>query len=89
MNRSRMMALGLAIALTLPLLFGAPAPAAAQAKPDGEMRFAMYVTISPTWFDPGEVTGFITPFWLMWVMHDALVKTMPGKAMAPSACASR
>jgi hypothetical protein len=84
MNRSRMMALGLAIALTLPLLFGAPAPAEAQAKPDGEMRFAMYVTISPTWFDPGEVTGFITPFWLMGAMHDALVKTMPGKAMAPS-----
>jgi hypothetical protein len=35
-------------------------------------------------FDPGEVTGFITPFWTLWAMHDALVKTMPGKAMAPS-----
>jgi peptide/nickel transport system substrate-binding protein len=84
MDRSRMMALGLVVALSLPLLFGVPAPTAAQTKPDGEMRFAMYVTISPNWFDPGEVTGFITPFWLMWAMHDALVKTMPGKAMAPS-----
>jgi peptide/nickel transport system substrate-binding protein len=84
MIRSRLLTLGLTLALTLPLLIGAPVPAAAQAKPDGEMRFAMYVTISPTWFDPAEVTGFITPFWLMWAMHDALVKTMPGKAMAPS-----
>jgi peptide/nickel transport system substrate-binding protein len=72
------------ITLSLALLAGAAAPACAQAKPEGEMRIAMYVTISPTWFDPGDVTGFITPFWLMWAMHDALVKTMPGKAMAPS-----
>jgi peptide/nickel transport system substrate-binding protein len=84
MDRSRIVALGLVVALSLPLLLGRPAPAAAQPKPEGEMRFAMYVTISPNWFDPGEVTGFITPFWLMWAMHDALVKTMPGKALAPS-----
>jgi peptide/nickel transport system substrate-binding protein len=72
------------VVLSLGLLAGLPAPAAAQAKPEGEMRIAMYVTISPSWFDPGDVTGFITPFWLMWAMHDALVKTMPGKPMAPS-----
>ena len=83
MNRSRSMVLGLVLALLLSRLLEVPA-AEAQAKPDGEMRFAMYVTISPTWFDPADVTGFITPFWLMWAMHDALVKTMPGKAMAPS-----
>jgi ABC-type transport system substrate-binding protein len=59
-------------------------PAGAQAKPEGEMRFAFYVTISPAWFDPGDVTGFITPFWTLWALHDALVKTMPGKPMAPS-----
>jgi peptide/nickel transport system substrate-binding protein len=73
-----------ALTLSLALLAGPAAPAAAQARPEGEMRIAMYVTISPTWFDPGDVTGFITPFWLMWAMHDALVKTMPGKAMSPS-----
>src|SRR5437868_952682 len=74
----------LAVALAATLALGAVAPAAAQAKPEGEMRFAFYVTLAPAWFDPGEVTGFITPFFLMWAMHDALVKTMPGKAMAPS-----
>jgi len=42
---------------------GAVAPASAQSKPEGEMRFALYVTLAPVWFDPGEsVVGVITPF---------------------------
>ncbi|MBI2156282.1 MAG: ABC transporter substrate-binding protein, partial [Candidatus Rokubacteria bacterium] len=84
MNGRRSVAGGFIAALTLVLLLGTAAPAAAQAKPEGEMRFAFYVTISPAWLDPGEVTGFITPFWTLWALHDALVKTMPGKPMAPS-----
>src|SRR5207244_3638750 len=28
-----------------------------QAKPTGEMRWALYVTLAPSWFDPGEVVG--------------------------------
>ncbi|PYM88110.1 MAG: hypothetical protein DME08_27955 [Candidatus Rokuibacteriota bacterium] len=59
-----------------------PAP---MAKPDGEMRWALYVTLAPAWFDPGEVTGgFLTPFWVLYALHDALVKPMPGNLMAPS-----
>ena len=84
MNGRRSVAGGFIAALTLVLLLGTAAPAAAQAKPEGEMRFAFYVTISPAWLDPGEVTGFITPFWTLWALHDALVKTMPGKPMAGS-----
>src|SRR5262249_54836588 len=61
-----------------------PRDAVAQAKPEGEMRFALYVTISPQWFDPGEVTGQLTPFWILYAMHDALVKAMPGNLMSPS-----
>jgi peptide/nickel transport system substrate-binding protein len=59
-------------------------PAAAQAKPDGEMRWALYVTLSPAWFDPGEVVGVITPFWVLYALHDALVKPMPGNQLTPS-----
>ena len=59
--------------------------AAAPAKPEGEMRWALYVTLTPAWFDPGEVTaGFLTPFWVLYAMHDALVKPMPGNLMTPS-----
>jgi len=58
--------------------------ASAQAKPEGEMRWALYVTMPPAWFDPGEVTGIITPFWVLYALHDALVKPMPGNLMSPS-----
>ena len=60
-------------------------PRPAPVKPDGEMRWALYVTLAPAWFDPGEVTGgFLTPFWVLYALHDALVKPMPGNLMAPS-----
>jgi peptide/nickel transport system substrate-binding protein len=49
------------------------------------MRYAVYVTISPAWFDPAEVaTAGITPFWFCYALHDALVKPMPDNPMAPS-----
>jgi peptide/nickel transport system substrate-binding protein len=59
-------------------------PAAAQAKPEGEMRWALYVTLAPAWFDPAEVVGVLTPFWVLTAMHDALVKPMPGNLLTPS-----
>jgi peptide/nickel transport system substrate-binding protein len=61
--------------------------AAAQAAADtpaGAMRWALYVTLSPSWFEPGEVAGFLTPFWVLYALHDALLKPMPGNLMAPS-----
>ena len=66
------------------LLMGGPVgDAAAQPKPEGEMRWALYVTLSPMWFDPGEYAG-LTPFWVLYAIHDALVKPMPGNLMTPS-----
>ena len=59
--------------------------AAAESKPEGEIRFALYVTIAPAWLDPGETgPGNLTPFWMLYALHDALVKPMPGNHMAPS-----
>jgi peptide/nickel transport system substrate-binding protein len=48
------------------------------------MRWALYVTVPPAWFDPGEVVGVITPFWVLYALHDALVKPMPGNHLTPS-----
>jgi peptide/nickel transport system substrate-binding protein len=71
--------------LVVALLLGAGlTPAAAQAKPEGEMRWALYVTLAPAWFDPAEVVGVLTPFWVLTAMHDALVKPMPGNLLTPS-----
>src|SRR6059036_2867383 len=77
------LALGCALVCAL-LGDGRFQPAAPQPKPEGEMRWALYVTLSPVWFDPGEVVGVITPFWVLYALHDALVKPMPGNLMAPS-----
>jgi peptide/nickel transport system substrate-binding protein len=56
-----------------------------QTKPEGEMRWALYVTLSPAWFDPAEVAvAGITPFWVLYAMQDALAKPLPGNPMAPS-----
>jgi len=83
-NRSVARSFAVAAAL-LCLVFaaGVGEEAAAQAKPEGEMRWALYVTLSPMWFDPGEFAG-LTPFWVLYAIHDALVKPMPGNLMAPS-----
>jgi peptide/nickel transport system substrate-binding protein len=81
MNRRRL------ILVVLLLVLGAwvVSPAVAQPKPDGEMRFALYVTLAPVWFDPGEsVVGVITPFWVVYALHDALVKPVPGQMLGPS-----
>ena len=66
------------------LLAGLRDEARAQQKPEGEMRWALYLTLPPLWLDPAEVIGTITPFWVLYALHDALVKPLPGNLMAPS-----
>ena len=81
MNRTRSLAMALAVLLCTLVMAG---PGAAQSKPEGEMRLALYVTVAPAWLDPGEVVGVLTPFWVLYALHDALVKPMPGNHQAPS-----
>jgi peptide/nickel transport system substrate-binding protein len=64
-----------------PRLAAAPAP---KGEPSGQMTWAVHVTIAPTWFDPAETPGVITPYMFMYAMHDALIKPMPGNPMFPS-----
>ena len=74
----------MALLLIACLLWASSHGAAESRKPAGEMRWALYVTLSPAWFDPGEVVGVLTPFWVLYALHDALVKPMPGNLMTPS-----
>ena len=48
------------------------------------MTWAVHVSLSPVWFDPAEHTGIITLMKVLYAVHDALVKPMPGNPMAPS-----
>src|SRR5262245_4137838 len=58
-------------------------PAQADA-PAGQMTWAVHFTLAPTLFEPAETPGLITPFMILYALHDALVKPLPGKSMAPS-----
>ena len=60
-----------------------PGSAIAQA-PAGQMTWAVHVSLAPTWFDPAEHTGIITVMKVLYAVHDALVKPMPGNPLAPS-----
>jgi len=62
-------------------LAGRPAPASAA---EGEMRWGLHVTLAAKWLDPAETEAFNTPFMVLYAVHDALVKPMPGGLNTPS-----
>ncbi|HWD57424.1 MAG TPA: ABC transporter substrate-binding protein [Stellaceae bacterium] len=61
---------------------GAPAIGRAAA-PANQLTWGIHVSITPTWLDPAETQGIITPFMVLYALHDAMVKPMPGKLQAP------
>ncbi len=48
------------------------------------MTWGVHVTLAARWLDPGETEGVITPFMVLYALHDALVKPMPGGLTTPS-----
>jgi len=66
------------------LVIGAVVAPAAAAPPDGTMVQGLHVTLVSRWLDPAETEGLITPFMVLYALHDALVKPMPGNIMTPS-----
>ncbi len=70
------------VPLLLVAILVAAVPVAA-APPEGQVTWAVGVSLPPAWFDPAEATGILIPFMVYYALHDALAKPMPGKAMAP------
>src|SRR5678809_1466779 len=68
------------LALLLPLALAGPAHAA----PEGTMTWGVHITLASRWLDPAETEGIITPFMVLYALHDALVKPMPGGINTPS-----
>src|SRR6267378_116658 len=66
------------------LVLGVAASIAAGPVPSGRVAIAWHVTISPSWFDPSTAPPQITPFGMLYAIHDALVRPYPGQKMGPS-----
>jgi peptide/nickel transport system substrate-binding protein len=65
------------------LLLAAVSPVAAQA-PASEVTVSFHVTLAPAWFDPSTAPPQITPFGVLYAIHDALVRPLPGQKMGAS-----
>src|SRR4051794_9130464 len=51
---------------------------------EGQLTYGVHVSLAPSWFDPAETQGIITPYMVLYALHDSMVKAMPGNAYAPS-----
>ena len=56
---------------------------AGAASPEGQLTWGIHVSLAPTWFDPADTQGIITPFMVLYALHDAVVKPMPGDPLTP------
>ena len=54
------------------------------AAPQSQLTWGVHVSLAPTWFDPAETPGIITPFMELYAIHDAMLKPMPGNMATPS-----
>src|SRR2546426_5561443 len=63
---------------------GVPVRTAEAAGPEGQVTYAFHVTLAPRWLDPGETESAISPFKVLYAIHDALVKPMPQSPTTPS-----
>jgi peptide/nickel transport system substrate-binding protein len=79
-HRSRAALLLIAVATTLLTVASTSRLAAAS----GRAAIAWHVTISPSWFDPSTAPPQITPFGMLYAIHDALVRSYPEHKMGPS-----
>jgi peptide/nickel transport system substrate-binding protein len=71
------------LAITIGLLLAGWLPPASAASA-GQMTWAIHISLAPTWFDPAETSGTITSYMVLYALHDAMVKPMPGNQIAPS-----
>lgn len=53
----------------------------AQAAAKGRLVWASHISLAPTWFDPAETPGLVTPFMLLYALHDGMMKAMPDNPM--------
>ena len=82
-SRAKLRRVGIALGL-LAIVSAAVPGRIAVAAPEGQLTWGVHISLAPTWFDPAEMSGIITPYMVLYALHDGLVKAMPGKPFAPS-----
>src|SRR5687768_14875743 len=55
------------------LILALPSVVRAQGASSGESVIAFHVTIAPSWFDPSTAPAQITPFGVLYALHDSVV----------------
>ena len=68
----------LGLFLIVLLAFSVATPALAAPEP-GTMVWGVHVTLVSRWLDPGDTEALITPFMVLYALHDAMVKPMLGQ----------
>jgi peptide/nickel transport system substrate-binding protein len=66
------------------LLVSMAAAAPSEAAPEGQVTYGVHISLAPTWFDPAETPGIVTPFMVLYGLHDAMLKALPGNLLAPA-----
>jgi peptide/nickel transport system substrate-binding protein len=79
MPMSRRQALSLAAVVATPSAF----KPVSDAKPQGQITVGVHVSLAPIWMDPAQTSGIITPYMLLYALHEAMAKDMPGRPQAP------
>ena len=54
------------------------------AAPEGTITWGVHASLAARWLDPAETEGTIIPFMVLYAIHDALLKPMPGGLNTPS-----
>ena len=68
--------------LTLTLAFGITGSATAE--PAGDVIIAWHVTLASSWLDPATAPPQITPFAVLYALHDTLIRPLPGQRIGAS-----
>src|SRR5439155_3531276 len=69
--------------VALVVAWAGPSARSFAAGPEGTLTIARTESTAARWFDPAEMDGALTGFFYFYALHDALVKPMPGNALAP------
>src|SRR4051794_12449537 len=60
-------------------------PRSAAAEPQGQLTWGVHVSLAPTWFDPAETPGVITPFMIMYALPPCCMDRRCGRT-EPDPC---